>query len=907
MSKQRSYVRLWAFVVLSLAAAAALSFFWWTADLGPDRTLPWACLPVLVIAVAAAEHFQVEVRGPANPARFTLMTSTIAPLMYGYGVPVVAGAVLLAHVPGLFNRSYPRLRAFALMARWTLGAAVGTAVADILGVQAELTGPVVGVIVVAVIVVTAVNLSWVLVEAAITDPASWPYVVRKPGFLAVAALIHVVVNTLFGLLFVFALAGSPLGVLLVPLPLVLIFAAARLYSGAFADRARVETLSETIRILSEPVDPMTAIRPFIAEIRERFGARTVSLVVVREDGRPTAFRYNIDGSYDDDVPVGPLERRLVRRGVLTQVSVDDNSALARLLREDHRRSCLSAPMQIGPRDVGVIALFDVTRSSIAVARDQASMMETLARQTAHTLTRGWAVAKVVQNERSIAEILQSTSDGIFTVDATGIITTWNPACERITGLSASEALGRRDALQRLQARTANGRPVDLENWREFRDFPREMVVTATDGRVQQLACSFTRAEDTAGTPRLVVIARDITPATEFHELREQFSQLVEMQAAQRLVVDHLQQAVAPEPPGMEGVDIAVAYVASDPTAPTGGDLFDWHRLPTGELHVAVVDVLGHGVTATRDALTVIHTLRYVAVEGTPLEDLVLRADELLGAQDSELVATVVVARFNPCTGELRVASGGHPPAIIVAPDGTVRQVAGSGGAIGWPGVGSSGVAVTVLEEGESLILYTDGLVEARRDIIAGMEQLERIASEVADLPAQELSDALVVRSLEGAERHDDALALVVRRATRPALSPRVRWELGPQAMSMIGHVRREMREWMGAHEVTSEDALLVADELLANALTAARTRAVLSVEVADGSLVIEATDDGRGDPHLNEHGRTPPPAGREHGRGLYIVRSLSRDVEALSTAGGSVVRARVVTSRSPATTRDLVP
>lgn len=898
MSKQRSYARLWAFVVLSWLCVGGLAYAWWTLEHDSVRNLPWACLPVLVVAVAAAAQFQLEIRGPANPARLSLMTSTITPLIYGYDVTVVAAAVAVAHVPGLLNGAYPRLRTFALMARWTLGAAVGTVVADVVGLQADLTPRVVGVIVLAVAVVTVVNTLWVLVEAAITDPVSWPYVVRKPGFLAVAVVVHLVVNTLFGLLFVFALAGSPIGVLLIPVPLVLIFAAARLYSGAYADRARVETLSETIRILSEPVDPMTALRPFLAEVRERMGARAVSLVVVDDDGRPAAFRSRADGSYESDVPVGPLERRLARRGELTQVSAGDNSTLARLLREAGRRSCLSTPMQIGPRDIGVIALFDVLRPTRAVERDQVSMMVTLARQTAHTLTRGWAIAKVVQSERSVAQILQSTSDGIFTLDAAGVIATWNPACERITGLSAAEAVGRRDALQRLQARTSAGRPVDLVNWRSLSEFPREMVVTATDGRVQQLACSFTPAEDSPGAPRLVVVARDITPATEFHELREQFSHLVEMQAAQRLVVDHLQQAVAPEPPGMDGVDIAVAYVASDPTAPTGGDLFDWRRLPTGELHVAVVDVLGHGVTATRDALTVIHTLRYVAVEGTPLEDLVLRADELLDAQDSELVATVVVARLDPSTGELRVASGGHPPAFIVAPDGTVRQVAGSGGAIGWPGVGSTSVAVTTLEEGESLILYTDGLVEARRDIIAGMAQLERIASEVAGLPAQELSDALVDRSLEGAERHDDALALVVRRATRPALPRRARWELGPQGVSMIGRVRREMREWMGGHGVISEDALLVADELLANAITAARTRAVLSVEMVDGDLVIEATDDGQGDPRLNEHGRTPPPAGRERGRGLYIVRTLSRGVEATSTAEGSVVRARVATPRA---------
>ncbi|KAA1422207.1 SpoIIE family protein phosphatase [Mumia zhuanghuii] len=901
MSKHRSYAHLTVLVVLSLALAAGISVTWRVYDLEPGTTLPWACLPVLLVTVAAASHFTVEVRGPRDPFRFTLVTSAIAPLVYGYGVGVVAATVALAHVPSLFSRRVPRMRTWTLMARWTLAATAGTAVADLLGVGAALTDRAIFALLTALVVIVVVNTLWVVIEGAVTDADSWPYPIRSVGHLAVGAAAHLAVNALFGLLFVFALAGSPFGVLLVPVPLLLTFTAARLYEEAYADRARVETLSETVRVLSDPVDPMTAVRPFLKEIRDRFDARAVSLVVHREDARASAYRLSTDDDYEEDVPVGPLERRLARGGEATRASVDDNSAIARLLREGGRTSCLSAPMQIGPRDVGVIVLLDVPEPTTGRReRDQMAVMKTLARQTAHTLTRGWAIAKVVQNERSLAEILQSTSDGIFTVDAAGRIATWNPACEQITGLAAADVVGRRDALQRVQARTATNRPVDLSEWQEIDDFPREMVITATDGRSRQLACSFAGAEGSEGSPLLVVVARDITPATEFHELREQFKHLVAVQAAQRLVVDHLQQAVAPEPPGIDGVDIAVSYVASDPTAPTGGDLFDWHLLPTGELHVAVVDVLGHGVTATRDALTVIHTLRYVAVEGTPLERLIVRADDLLGAQESDLVATVVVARFNPATGDLRVASGGHPPAIVVSPDGAVREVSSSGGAIGWPGVGSSSVASTRLGAGDSLILYTDGLVEARRDIIAGMAQLERIASEVADLPAQKLSDALVLRSLEGAERHDDALALVVRRAARPAAASVVRWELGPQATSMIGRVRRELAQWMSEQEITGDDALLVAGELLSNAIAAARTRAVLSAEVVDGALVLVVSDDGRGDPDLAQQGLTPPPAGTEGGRGLFIVRQLSSDVQTLSTGEGSTVRARVVTTpRTP--------
>ncbi len=334
MNRRRSNAGLALFSVLSLAAAAAIVTYSVSVDLRPSSTLPWACLPVLVLAVAAAQAFQVDVTGPTSPARFTLVTATVAPLIYGYGIATVAAAVALGHLPGMFGGSLRRMRGLTLMARWTFSATVGATVAELLGVATELTPAVAASIVLSLAVISVVNLGWLLVEAAITDPASWPYAIRKPVFLAAVIAVHWVVNSLFGLLFVFALAGSPLGVLLVPVPLLLIFVTARLYTDAYADRGRVETLSEASRILSEPVDPMTAIRPFLEEIRERFGARTAALVMVSEDHRPTAFRWSADGTYEDEVPVNPLERRLVKSGVLTRVSASDNSALARLLRED---------------------------------------------------------------------------------------------------------------------------------------------------------------------------------------------------------------------------------------------------------------------------------------------------------------------------------------------------------------------------------------------------------------------------------------------------------------------------------------------------------------------------------------------------------------------------------------------
>ncbi|MCW2543631.1 MAG: hypothetical protein JWM40_1183, partial [Frankiales bacterium] len=362
--------------------------------------------------------------------------------------------------------------------------------------------------------------------------------------------------------------------------------------------------------------------------------------------------------------------------------------------------------------------------------------------------------------------------------------------------------------------------------------------------------------------------------------------------ARRIVVEQLQAAVVPDTPEVPGLELAVAYVASDPKEPTGGDLWDWHVMADGQLHVAVVDVLGHGVAATKSALSVIHTLRAVALDNTPLEDMVGRASALLERQDAELVATVVLARLDPVTGRLRIASGGHPPALIVSASGEVRMAAATGGAIGWPGAGSDGVEEAWLAPGDALLLYTDGLVEARKDILEGLDSLARETASVCHLPAAELADELVARALAGADRRDDTLALVVRRSTTaPAAPARAvttgRWQLRPERRA-AQQTRRDAVRWLNDHGLPAGDAALVIAELLANAVRAARGAIVLEVTVERGRVSIAVSDDG---PGLNELPvETLPPLDAEGSRGLFLVRKLSSGLELDVEAVGTTVR-----------------
>jgi serine phosphatase RsbU (regulator of sigma subunit)/anti-sigma regulatory factor (Ser/Thr protein kinase) len=379
------------------------------------------------------------------------------------------------------------------------------------------------------------------------------------------------------------------------------------------------------------------------------------------------------------------------------------------------------------------------------------------------------------------------------------------------------------------------------------------------------------------------------------------TRLTEREALQREMVHGLQEAVRPPVPSVDGVELGVHYLPADPSAPTGGDLYDWVVLPDGDLHLAVVDVVGKGVGATKEALSVTHALRLLAFEGYPLTRLVARAGELVTAQSPEVVATVVVARYRPATGALRIAGGGHPPPLIVSAAGKVREIVAPGIPIGWPGAGSDKVARVTLGRSDALLLYTDGLIESTKDILEGLDALHAAAAETARYPAAHLARALVDRALRGAERRDDTLALVLRRRAplgadaAPRLGPFEHWfSPNPATVPLARHLMADWLEHLVIDEDERADLLLVASELCSNAVrhsSGAPTSLVLRARADADAVVIEVEDDGRGFDSPLTATEELPDSSAEQGRGIYLARALTDELVAFRRDGHTVVRA----------------
>ncbi len=428
-----------------------------------------------------------------------------------------------------------------------------------------------------------------------------------------------------------------------------------------------------------------------------------------------------------------------------------------------------------------------------------------------------------------------------------------------------------------------------------------VLVLGNDGRAHGvlLACSaeedgFT-AEDRLAVEALAAHAANALD----NELR--MARLTELHEVQREVVHQLQEAVRPPVPAVEAAELGVHFLPADPSAPTGGDLHDWLVLPDGDVFLTVVDVMGKGVAATKDAVAVTHALRLLVLDGCPFGQLVGRADTLLTAHNPDLVATVIVARYRPSDGHLWLAGGGQPPALWVSAAGEVQLVAAPGVALGWPGAGSTKVVEIVLDRNDTIVLYTDGLIESTKDVLVGLDNLTRAAREIAQYPSTHVARALVERSLSGAMRRDDSLALALRRRTPPKLDRVI--PLGPfeyrfspsvATIPLGRHLLRDWLELLAVEEAERADLLLVASELCSNAVrhsTGAPRALVLRAYAEGDAVVVEVEDDGEGFELGARYDDEVPDPELERGRGLYVVEALTDDISVRRESGRTVVRA----------------
>ncbi|PGH47084.1 PP2C family protein-serine/threonine phosphatase [Streptomyces sp. Ru87] len=191
----------------------------------------------------------------------------------------------------------------------------------------------------------------------------------------------------------------------------------------------------------------------------------------------------------------------------------------------------------------------------------------------------------------------------------------------------------------------------------------------------------------------------------------------------RELAEAVQRAVLPEPPPrVGGAAVAARYQAASREAAVGGDFYAIHHTPYG-LRILIGDVRGKGLDAVRTVNGLLGAFQAASTHLRDLREVVGRLEERaegLGADDggamSESFATAVVAELDDGLDVLRVANRGHPAPLLVS-GGRVRTLAPGAASLplGLATVGDFGVPVDAyrMPPGATLVLYTDGVTEAR--------------------------------------------------------------------------------------------------------------------------------------------------------------------------------------------------
>ena len=251
------------------------------------------------------------------------------------------------------------------------------------------------------------------------------------------------------------------------------------------------------------------------------------------------------------------------------------------------------------------------------------------------------------------------------------------------------------------------------------------------------------------------------------------------------------------------------------------------------------------------------------------------------------MSTAACLLLDPATGELVYSRAGHPPPLVADQNGTTFLDDGLGPALGLPGGGARPEAVTTVPAGASLLLFTDGLIEARgADLDDGLRRLAAAVSARASTPLDALVDG-VLGALADPAGVDDDIAMV---AVRPLPTPLVlRLPADP---ARLGEVRRAVAAWAVGAALSvdaTEDLQLAVGEAVANAVEhayrdddrAGPVEAELTCD-RDGRVTVTVRDAGAWRPVPDDPGF--------RGRGLQMIDALTGDVDIDHGPGGTVVR-----------------
>ncbi len=350
----------------------------------------------------------------------------------------------------------------------------------------------------------------------------------------------------------------------------------------------------------------------------------------------------------------------------------------------------------------------------------------------------------------------------------------------------------------------------------------------------------------------------------------------------------------PALPTVSAVEAAYRYLPGDDA---GGDWFDLLPLSGGRVAMVVGDVEGHGLEAATTMGRLRTAVSTLAEMDLPPDELLSCLDDLMSrmareratapgrppaAPEQPAGASCLYVVYDPVSRLCTFARAGHPPPLLVRPDGRTQILDGGAG----PPLGLGGLpfeaAETELPPGSLLALYTNGLIEGRRTSDDALGKLQHVLAH-SDRSPEDSCDAVVAELLP--RRPDDDAVLLLARTRSLGGDVVATWTL-PAEPEIVATARalagRQLVAW-GLEELDFATELVVS-ELVTNAIRYSTGEVVLRLIRDGNTLTCEVTDNSTTAPHLRRSREND-----EGGRGLFLVAQCTQRWGTRRTSEGKTI------------------
>jgi PAS domain S-box-containing protein len=330
---------------------------------------------------------------------------------------------------------------------------------------------------------------------------------------------------------------------------------------------------------------------------------------------------------------------------------------------------------------------------------------------------------------------------------------------------------------------------------------------------------------------------------------------------------------------------AVRYQPATRPLQVGGDWYDVVDLDDGRIALIVGDCVGHGLAAATVMGQLRSACRALLLEHLSPSAALTALDRFAARLSGARCTTAFCAVLSPEAGEIVYSSAGHPPPILVMADRSTRLLDGAAATpLGLPYDQSRPEAREVMPARSTLLLYTDGLIERRREPLdQGIRRATDLVQGNRDTALEVLADEMMSR-LAPSDGYQDDVALLLYRQPAPFEVEIIAdaGELAPTRAALRGWLTRA-----GMDSEQSMDVLIAVGEAVANSIEHGHrelpegTVKLRAAAVAD-RLHLTVVDTGTWKPPR-------PDANSHRGRGIMLMRALMENVTIEPSETGTTI------------------